>query len=195
MILSIHISHHFLNSIIYSKTSLFFHVSGSVALHYAASNGHLECVAALVRVTPCDIINKKDETPVHAACYEGHKHVIEYLHSKGWNLGIANTDGITELDLSALYGHLDVVKYLVEAKLNPNQYNKLRHTSLGYAVHNGHLNIVSWLMKREGGSSQRPLHAPELLVCILSFVLLLNMFVGRGLIWSILVRTCNSLSW
>lgn len=130
----------------------------------------MKCVAALVCVTPPNKTNCKRGTPVHAACYNGHKHVVEYLHSKGWRLGVANSDGRTELDLSAMYGHLEVVKYLVGAKLNPYQKDKLGRTPLWYAVKKGHHHIVSWLMKRKDGSSHKPLHAPELTVCILSFL-------------------------
>lgn len=101
--------------------------------------------------------------------------MIELLQASGWKLGCSNSSGDTELHMSAWFGSLEVVEYLMEAKLNPYQKNKQGFTALDFAVREGHHNIERWFMKRQSDSSMKLQHTQQLIVCILSFTLLLHM--------------------
>ena len=57
---------------------------GKSCLHYAARNGHLDCVKYLVQSHAMDIQQASGDgtTPLHMACYGGHLSVIQYFVSQ-----------------------------------------------------------------------------------------------------------------
>lgn len=98
---------------------------GSVAEHWAAGGGHLDCLEYLVQVARVydvrpDLPKKKrgrrdGKTSLHYAARYGHAHCISYLLSTElYPVDMASGDGTTPLHLACFGGHIDVAKLLLE---------------------------------------------------------------------------------
>ncbi|KAI4498013.1 hypothetical protein M0802_006837 [Mischocyttarus mexicanus] len=79
----------------------------STPLHVAASDGNLEILTILlkkIRREHVDISDKIGQTPLHRACYQGHRECTRILLDHGGNLSAETKTGATVLD--ALFAHI-----------------------------------------------------------------------------------------
>jgi len=76
--------------------------SGSTALHWAASGGHMECALALLDSPniSLNVQNKLGDTALHNACWKGHPDIVAALLDHGANKVMKNNDKKTPYDLS-----------------------------------------------------------------------------------------------
>lgn len=76
--------------------------SGSTALHWAASGGHMECAVALLNIPniSLDVQNKLGDTALHNASWKGHPHIVQALLQKGANKTVKNNDKKLPYDLA-----------------------------------------------------------------------------------------------
>jgi hypothetical protein len=77
----------------------------TLAIHFAAQNGHTECCKALLKIKGQiqGHVNargtKRADTPLHLAAFKGHKETVEYLLKKNADCGIRNKLGKLPLDV------------------------------------------------------------------------------------------------
>ncbi len=83
-------------------------------IKYAAMSGDLEKVRALIR-DKADLVFSKDEqenTPLHWAALNGHKHVVELLLAEKAEINARNIGGWTPLHMAIYERHEDVARVL-----------------------------------------------------------------------------------
>ena len=84
-------------------------------------------------------------TPLMAAARSGHVRVVEFLVSRGADVGLQGQDGQTPLILAARNNHLQVVQLLIAHSADVNAGDMYAYTALMRAAREGHLNIVKCL--------------------------------------------------
>lgn len=93
----------FLNECLNNKVSINgLDKSGSTALHWAASGGHMACAVALLNEPniSLDVQNKLGDTALHNASWKGHTDIVEALIERGANTSIKNNEKKTAYDLA-----------------------------------------------------------------------------------------------
>ncbi|XP_065672988.1 osteoclast-stimulating factor 1-like [Hydra vulgaris] len=93
----------FLNECLNNKVSINgLDKSGSTALHWAASGGHMACAVALLNEPniSLDVQNKLGDTALHNASWKGHTDIVEALIERGANKSIKNNEKKTAYDLA-----------------------------------------------------------------------------------------------
>jgi hypothetical protein len=114
--------------------------NGSTAEHWAAGNGHLDCLKYLFCLSAkytCKTPNstsshnstkrrrKRDgKTSLHYAARNGHTHIVQYLLDdcttdnqscpRHQDVNVESGDGTTPLHLACYGGHLETIQYLIE---------------------------------------------------------------------------------
>ena len=53
-------------------------------------------------------------TPLYAAAYFGHVHILEYFISKGADVNKEDDEGMSPLHRAAFRGDMEVMEYLIE---------------------------------------------------------------------------------
>jgi ankyrin repeat protein len=86
-------------------------------LHQAAANGQIEALTLLIQRTAAspDIVNSKQETPLHSACANDRSEVIEFLIGCGANINLQDEQGRTPLMVCCERQHLPAIKVICEA--------------------------------------------------------------------------------
>ena len=87
--------------------------NGVTAMHYAASNGNLDCLKLLVERG--GDVNKEDIsccTPLHLAARNGHLLCVEYLCRNGANVQAKSAKGNTPKKMAKLNFHNHVANYV-----------------------------------------------------------------------------------
>lgn len=76
--------------------------SGSTALHWAASAGHIECARKLLAIPNVEINvqNKLGDTPLHNASWKGHVEIVSMLLNKGCVTTLRNKENQLAYDLA-----------------------------------------------------------------------------------------------
>ena len=81
-------------------------------------------------------LNQGDDhlfTPLHWACREGHRQIVDLLISRGARLNVTNMGDDVPLHNAAQNGHLDIIKKLIQQKCNVNVVNEHGNSPLHYA--------------------------------------------------------------
>jgi len=120
---------------------------GTTPLHFAAQNGHTECVAALLDAKAD--ANKSDDsgyTPLHVAAQEGHTECVAALLAANVDANRSTKSGTTPLYYAAQNGHTECVEALLAAKADADESDNKRQTPLYHAVLNGQTECVAALL-------------------------------------------------
>lgn len=117
-------------------------------IYYAAMNGDLEKIKALLRANP-GLVNSKEkdgETPLFAA--QGNKDVAQLLLDNKADVNAQDNDGDTPLLFAAGGGYKEVVQLLLDRKADVNLTDYHRMTPLHMAVLSGNKDVVALLLDR-----------------------------------------------
>jgi ankyrin repeat protein len=140
---------------------------GKTCLHYAARNGHLDCIRFLIQERGCPVHVKSGDgtTPLHMACYGVHKKVVHYLIEKGadvhqvndWECSVAHW-----LAMSPLSNEDDMIalcQYLFQThKVSFITAQRQGHTPIHKAAQKLNRTFLEWLSKSKnhGGPGLLP---------------------------------------
>ena len=92
--------------------------------------------------------NAKGMTPLHIACLNGHKEVVNSINlSLNEVLHASDLSGNTPLHLACEGGRKDIVQLLIDIGANINQTNSEGEVSAHVAVQYGSINIVKILQQ------------------------------------------------
>ncbi len=118
---------------------------GSIAIRYAADNGHFDIVKFLVD-NKCDPRIGLHDQAFCNACRSGHYDIAKYLIKKGCFSNATNYDNIK---MAARNGHLNIVKLVVEEEYrkDKNHNFSLRNLTdaMSEAAGNGQEHVVCFL--------------------------------------------------
>lgn len=126
----------------------------------AASNGHLECVKAIIGCgCYVDALYRDHGTALHIAARNGFKETCEFLLLKGananlrnlrmeaaWRGGLLQVMDVTALILAAQHGHAGCVEVLLAAGAKVDAIDRKEKTALICASQEGHLDCVKILL-------------------------------------------------
>jgi len=108
---------------------------GVSAIIFAANNGHLGLLKALVDIGD-DIEDRSNNgrTPLHWASLWGHFPVVEYLFDIGANISSTDVTGMTPLMCAVYNNQREIVSYLIQQGANPTVRNNYDGTCMSIAV-------------------------------------------------------------
>ena len=135
----------------------------------ACENGHANAVVYMMEhgVDVADLRGYGGMSPLHAAVWHGHVHVVRALYAKcGYSgAGGAADNGMYALHIAAEAGdsHLDLIGILVRRGTSINLQTAVRgETALYLAARNGHQKVVAWLLEEGASPSIPTLAIPEM---------------------------------
>ena len=135
-------------------------------INYAAKNGDLETVKALLKANP-DLVSSKGQygdSPLHLAATAGHKDVAVLLLANKADVNAKNNAGGTPLHSASGYGHEEIAALLLANKADVNAKDMFGSTPLHGAAANGFVEVVKLLLANKAevnakaGDGQTPLH-------------------------------------
>lgn len=129
---------------------------GKTPLHYAARNGHIECMKILLDESCVDIDEKSGDgtTPLHMACYGGKFKSIQFLVKNGANANLTNTWGCNSSHWIAMSINLDHEEVINACNFLYNECDipfdiiqKQGHSCLHKAAQRKNIHIIQWMAK------------------------------------------------
>ena len=120
---------------------------GMIALHWAATGGHLAIVRLLLE-KGADI-NAKDEfgnTALHRAVESKQEELVQLLLKKGADINAKHKYGHTALYKAIYFGHKEIVRLLLELEADVNTKDYRNKTALHIAAGEGGLAIAQLLL-------------------------------------------------
>jgi ankyrin repeat protein len=120
---------------------------GWTALLFAARQGHVAAVRALIAVGGTDQVDADGDTALIFAARYGHTALVKLLLQAEAEKHHKNGDGDTALIEATWKGDANTVRALLKAKTNPRQCNDDGMTALMLAARDGHVAIVRMLLQ------------------------------------------------
>ena len=118
-------------------------------------NGDLDSIKQLINSHEINI-HADDEEGFMWACYNGHKHIVEYLinlykNDKNYTIINIHTNDESGFRWACYNGHKHIVEYLINLYKNDNKYaiiNIHANNEYGFrwACNKGHTHIVEYLL-------------------------------------------------
>jgi ankyrin repeat protein len=131
---------------------------GETSVHWAAREGHLECVQYLLeKQESVDVRNRTGETPLMVAIRNKHSplmpalrnqqtEVVEWLLSRNADVNAKDSKGWTTLFYASKYINGDTAKFLLEKGANPTHTDNEGNTCLHIACKYGNSDCVKLLL-------------------------------------------------
>lgn len=126
---------------------------GNTALHCAAEQGHLACVAFLLtNGAKLTVLTRWNENLFHLAARGGHLNILEYCHSKYPNVVAIDAvnkygKGETALLMAICKKHLSCVEFLIKNGAQLNRPIDSHRTELHLAASGGSVEVLEYLWK------------------------------------------------
>jgi ankyrin repeat protein len=124
------------------------------ALHFAAANGHVTCVRALLdggaSVDPREGV---DWTPLHMAGMNGRTECARELVQRGADISAVNKYGLTALHVAARSSHAECCRELSVLGAPANRLSYTGETPLHLAASNGYDAVVRILVEQCGADA------------------------------------------
>lgn len=120
---------------------------GWTALLFAAQQGHVAAVRALIALGATDQVDADGDTALIFAARNGDTPMMELLLQAGVDTDHKNTDGDTALTEAAWRGNAHTVQALLNANADPDQSNEDCLSALLIASRNGHTTIARMLLQ------------------------------------------------
>ena len=118
---------------------------GSLPIHYACIDGHLDTVKLLSKRSDFRSTNNYGHTPLHFASLNGHTSVAEHLIQCGVEVNSKDKDGNMPIHYACENGHLDTVELLIR-KCSDLTTNNNGRTPLYLALLNAHTAVADYLI-------------------------------------------------
>lgn len=121
-------------------------------VHWAAYNGHFECLRLLISFEPSSINVQTSnffQTPLHLAAQFGHAQCVLLLLQAGVNPEVKDSYGETALHKAAKSGKTECVCFLMSAMSNIGVQNAIGQTASVMAEINGFPTLASLIRQRE----------------------------------------------
>ncbi|CAH1796087.1 unnamed protein product [Owenia fusiformis] len=139
--------------------------NGGTPLIMGCRHGHIDVVEYLIDSCNVDIeqtgsVTFDGETiegapPLWSAAAAGHKHIVEFLISKGAGVNNTTFTNSTPLRAACFDGHIEIVKYLCEHNADIEVANRHGHTCLMISCYKGHIDIVKYLLERKADANRK----------------------------------------
>ena len=110
-------------------------VDGAMAIHLAAANGRNDVIKVLLAKDPqlVNIVDNRDNTPLHWAAMKDKKDTIELLMENGADIEAKDADGWTPLHYAAAFSSVDTVQTLVDLGADKESKAKDGSNPMDYA--------------------------------------------------------------
>jgi len=117
-------------------------------VHNAAKIGNLEILDLLITFgADCNARDRRQETPLHLAVYNGYTEIINYLVSeKSADIEAQDIDGGAPLSWAAYENKREIAKQLLNLGANIDAYDYEHRSSLHWAAYRGHKEMVEFLL-------------------------------------------------
>ncbi|XP_067670153.1 ankyrin repeat domain-containing protein 2-like isoform X2 [Haliotis asinina] len=124
--------------------------NGCSILHWSCRGGNIEMVEYILSMEGMGVNNKGTggTTPVVSAAWRGHKHVVEFLVSRGADMSVVDDLGETILHWTAQGGNVEMVKYILSQNVvDVNARSKMGQTAADIAEVWDHKEVAKLLKK------------------------------------------------
>jgi ankyrin repeat protein len=118
-------------------------------LHYAAYNGKVNSIKALLS---CGAdVHRRDHgwTPLHHASNNGYADVVRLLVAGGATVDAVSSHNQTPLHIASVFGHVDVVHVLLANGADVDAVDGIGSMPLHSASFMGHVHVVEMLLGRD----------------------------------------------
>ncbi|MDD7805582.1 MAG: ankyrin repeat domain-containing protein, partial [Endozoicomonas sp. (ex Botrylloides leachii)] len=125
--------------------------NGFTALHFAAKEGHLNCIEPLLNAAPDSLHLREDggSCPAHWAAWAGHLDILVRVVEKNGTqiLSEKGNGGNNTLCFAAQNGYLDCVQYILAmCKGLQGEVNAVGQNALHIAAENNKAEVLQWLI-------------------------------------------------
>ena len=129
--------------------------NNSTPLHTACWHGLTVEVEWLLKAIGYKVLKRglNGWSPLHAAAYGGHHHVVSILLAEGASPATLDDDNVTPLHVACFKGHKEIVAFLIKEKLvSPHISDAYDGTLVHYAASGGQLEVLKFLVDECGCS-------------------------------------------
>ncbi|XP_015126168.1 ankyrin repeat and death domain-containing protein 1A [Diachasma alloeum] len=123
--------------------------TGATALHHAAVSGNPGVIEALSKIPEIklDVTDKKQQTPLHCSCADGHGEAVEILIKLGANLNSQDKDGNTPMHVATRMRYTGIVQTLLKANADIEIADEAGLTALHVAASQGCKGILELILQ------------------------------------------------